>query len=60
MIGIIEQKWNFFGRPKFDVKDTSGEIIIKIEGPFWTCSRGSDVDFNVKHRTRIIFASLSH
>ena len=45
-IGYIEQEWSIF--PKFKVKDVSGNVILKIEGPFFPCSCcGTDVNFEV-------------
>lgn len=47
LAGTIEQKWSIF--PRFEVKDASGGIIFKIEGPFCTCSCScGDVDFKVR------------
>ena len=49
VIGTIEQRWDLIGIPRFDVKDALGDVVLKIEGPFWTCSCGSDVNFKVLH-----------
>ena len=48
VIGTIQQKWDIIGTPKFDIKDAFGDVVLRIEGPFWTCSCGSDVYFKVK------------
>lgn len=47
IIGTVEQEWSIY--PRFKVKDASGEVIFKIEGPFFPCSCcGTDVNFEVK------------
>ncbi len=45
VIGTIEQNWSLY--PDFDVKDASGETILKIKGPFCPISCCGDVVFNV-------------
>jgi len=46
VIGTIEQDWSLI-YPRFTVKDESGEPVLRIHGPCWTCSCGGDVEFNV-------------
>ena len=48
LIGSIQQEWSIF-KPKFSVKDVTGQTVLKIEGPFCTCSFCGDVDFNVNN-----------
>ncbi|EFX80807.1 hypothetical protein DAPPUDRAFT_211709 [Daphnia pulex] len=46
VIGTIEQEWSIF--PRFKVKDVSGNVVLKIEGPFFPCSCcGTDVNFEI-------------
>ena len=46
-IGKIEQQWSII-YPKFLVKDQMGEPVLKIEGPFCTCSCFcNDVEFKI-------------
>lgn len=46
LIGSIQQEWSIF-KPKFSVKDVTGQTVLKIEGPFCTFSLCGDVEFNV-------------
>jgi len=47
VIGTIEQQWSIL-YPRFVIKDQSGEPVLRIEGPCWTCSCcGNDVEFEV-------------
>lgn len=48
-IGSIQQEWSIF-KPKFSVKDASGETVLMIEGPLCTFSMCGDVEFNVLSR----------
>lgn len=46
VIGTIEQDWSIF--PKFKVKNESGDVVLRIEGPIFPCSCcGTDVVFDV-------------
>ncbi|XP_025016578.1 phospholipid scramblase 3-like [Tetranychus urticae] len=47
--GHIEQTWSLF-EPKFKVCDSSGETVLRIEGPFCTFSFCGDVVFKVLSR----------
>ncbi|XP_015784201.1 phospholipid scramblase 1-like [Tetranychus urticae] len=47
--GYIEQTWSLIG-PKFKVCDSSGETVLRIEGPFCTFSFCGDVEFKVLSR----------
>lgn len=46
VIGSLVQNWSVI-EPNFSVKNEAGEIVLKIEGPCWTCSCGGDVVFKV-------------
>jgi len=46
IIGTVEQEWSII-YPRFVIKDASGEPVLRIEGPCWTCSCGSDIEFKV-------------
>lgn len=46
VIGYVEQNWSVF-KPSFDIKDQSGQTVLKIEGPFCTFSLCGDVEFQV-------------
>ena len=48
VIGTIQQKWNIIGLPRFDVKDASGDVTLKIEGPFCRCTCGWDINFKAQ------------
>ncbi|XP_046461866.1 phospholipid scramblase 2-like [Daphnia pulex] len=49
VIGSIQQEWSII-KPKFSIKDASGETVLTIEGPFCTFSMCGDVEFNVYSR----------
>lgn len=40
------QEWSIFC-PKFRIEDASGDTVVRIEGPFCTCSICGDVEFDV-------------
>ncbi|XP_038115325.1 phospholipid scramblase 2 isoform X2 [Culex quinquefasciatus] len=46
VIGMVEQNWSIF-TPQFSIKDTSGNTVLRIEGPFCTFSICGDVEFKV-------------
>ncbi|XP_039445017.1 phospholipid scramblase 2-like isoform X7 [Culex pipiens pallens] len=46
VIGTVEQNWSIF-TPQFSIKDTSGNTVLRIEGPFCTFSICGDVEFKV-------------
>lgn len=46
LIGSVHQNWSLC-KPKFSVKDASGETVLQIEGPFCTFSMCGDVKFRV-------------
>ena len=46
VIGYILQEWSLF-HPQFRVEDPSGEIVMRIEGPFWKVSCGESIDFSI-------------
>lgn len=48
-IGSVSQNWSIF-KPSFDVKNASGETVLKIEGPFCTFSICGNVEFQVLSR----------
>ncbi len=48
LIGSIQQEWSIL-KPKFSVKDVTGQTVLKIEGPFCTFSLCGDVEFNVNN-----------
>lgn len=45
-IGKIEQNWSILS-PSFDIKDATGETVLKIEGPCCTFSICGDVEFQL-------------
>ncbi|KAJ3665705.1 hypothetical protein Zmor_001191 [Zophobas morio] len=45
-IGSVEQEWSIF-YPTFAVKNANGDTVLRIEGPFFTCSCGNDVNFRI-------------
>ncbi len=46
-LGTVEQEWSVL-IPVFRVKDAHGKVVLRIKGPFLTCSCcGSDVEFKV-------------
>jgi len=47
VVGSIEQQWSIL-YPRFLIKDLTGQPVLKIEGPCWTCSCCNDVEFVVK------------
>lgn len=40
------QEWSVFS-PKFRIEDATGQTVLRISGPFCTCSACGDVEFNV-------------
>ncbi|CAG0899734.1 unnamed protein product [Cyprideis torosa] len=44
VMGSVVQNWSVFF-PDFSIKDAAGNTVLKIEGPFCTCSCCGDVDF---------------
>ena len=47
IIGMVKQKWSI-GKPKFNVQDENGNVMLKIKGPFCLSSIcGGNVDFQV-------------
>ena len=63
VVGSIEQQWSIlyprynvsglssvsnFSLFRFLIKDLTGQPVLKIEGPCWTCSCCNDVEFEVK------------
>lgn len=46
VIGTVEQNWSIF-TPSFDLKDQTGQTVLKIEGPLCTFSLCGDVEFQV-------------
>jgi len=46
VIGTVEQEWSIW-RPKFAIKDVSGQTVLQIEGPLCTFSLCGDVEFRV-------------
>lgn len=49
VIGTVEQNWSIFC-PSFDLKDQSGQTVLKIEGPLCTFSLCGDVEFKVRFK----------
>lgn len=47
IIGTVEQNWSIL-KPSFDLKDQTGQTVLKIEGPFCTFSICGDVEFQVR------------
>lgn len=45
VLGSIEQVWSIF--PTFNVKNTLGETVLTIRGPFCPISCCGDVNFEV-------------
>ena len=46
VIGTVEQEWSIW-RPKFAIKDVSGQTVLQIKGPLCTFSLCGDVEFRV-------------
>jgi len=47
VIGTVEQEWSMC-IPQFRIRDHNGDVVLRIEGPFFTFSFcGSDVEFKV-------------
>ncbi|KAF2897511.1 hypothetical protein ILUMI_08667 [Ignelater luminosus] len=46
VVGVIEQEWGIL-YPKFSIKNPSGDVVLRIEGPMLTMACCSDVDFKV-------------
>lgn len=46
IIGSIEQEWSIL-TPQFNIKNSAGDTVLKIEGPICTFSICGDVEFKV-------------
>ena len=46
VIGTVEQEWSLC-EPQFAVRDSAGEVALRIEGPFCTFSLCGDVEFKI-------------
>jgi len=46
VIGYVEQAWSI-GRPKYNICDASGETVLKVAGPCFTCNMCGDVEFQI-------------
>lgn len=46
VIGTVEQNWTFI-TPSFVVKNSAGDVILRIEGPCCTCRCCADVNFKI-------------
>ena len=46
LLGTIEQEWSIC-IPKIVIKDSSGNVVLRITGPCWTCRCCTDVTFDV-------------
>lgn len=57
LIGSVHQNWSLC-KPKFSVKDASGETVLQIEGPFCTFSMCGDVKFRVFYRQLLSLIEL--
>ncbi|PNF34188.1 Phospholipid scramblase 2 [Cryptotermes secundus] len=49
VIGSIEQEWSIL-TPQFNIKNSAGDTVLKIEGPICTFSICGDVEFKVLSR----------
>jgi len=49
ILGTVEQQWSILF-PCFHIKDSTGEVILKIEGPLCTFSLCGDVEFKILSR----------
>jgi len=46
LAGTVEQEWSIC-EPKFVVKNSTGEVVLRIEGPFCTYGICGDVEFQI-------------
>lgn len=46
VFGYIVQEWSVF-HPKFRIEDPDGEVVMRIEGPFWKTSCGAPIDYPI-------------
>ena len=46
VVGYIVQEWSVF-HPKFRIEDPDGEVVMRIEGPFWKTSCGAPIDYPI-------------
>lgn len=47
VIGTVKQEWSICA-PKFTVRNSSDDVILRIEGPVCTWSICGDVEFQVR------------
>lgn len=52
LAGRIEQEWSIC-EPKFTVKNASGDVVLRIEGPFCTYGICGDVEFQVSFQFQL-------
>ena len=47
LLGSVKQTWSVI-KPHYDIRDQNDQTVLKIIGPFCTCSLGcNDVEFEV-------------
>lgn len=46
LLGSVSQDWSILS-PKFTIKNSTGESVLKVEGPFCTYSICGDVEFQI-------------
>lgn len=50
-IGHVLQTWHPF-LPKFSIQDADRHTVLRVVGPCWTCSCGTDTNFEVSRIRR--------
>uniref|UniRef100_A0A1A9UH90 Phospholipid scramblase n=1 Tax=Glossina austeni TaxID=7395 RepID=A0A1A9UH90_GLOAU len=46
LIGVVEQKWSLI-RTAFRIRSGDGDIVMRVRGPFFTCSCRGDIVFQI-------------
>lgn len=46
VVGYIVQEWSVF-HPKFRIEDATGEVVMRMEGPFCQVTCGASIDFSI-------------
>ncbi|XP_078486037.1 phospholipid scramblase 2-like [Ciona intestinalis] len=58
VIGHVEQTWDLF-LPKFNILNENHEVVLKIEGPCFTCNGCGDVEFKVMTKDDVSVGKIS-
>ena len=58
-MGYVRQAWSIL-KPKYYICNASGDEVLRIEGPFFTCNMCGDVEFEVMESYTYTFIYMNH